>query len=183
MHLPKFIRAVFSPPKAEGVFRDSNGDTYAPSGFGVSGTTFGPDWSSRAVFESQRRRELEWRRQHFECTTHDAKTYSMDGIPIPAGVQTTPQFIGTSNPAIFIPLDARRPSVPYRLARTIVKRFTSRVFGVGHFPSLEVVGDPDTQDWHVGVIEAASLDMHMIRARDIGGACGTVAISWRCQPS
>lgn len=177
--LPKFIKAVFSAPKADSAFRDSAGNTYLPSSFGVADTTFGPGWSSRAVFMSQRRRELEWRRQFFEATTHDAKSYDMDGRLIAPGVQTTQPFVGGAIPSVYVPLDARRPSVPYRLATTIVKRFTSRIFGRDHFPTIEVVGDPDTQDWFAGVVDASSLRTRMIRARNMGGACGSVALSWR----
>ena len=76
-------------------------------------------------------------------------------------------------------MDQRRPCAPYRLNRTIVRRFSALVFGHKRFPAVKVPGDADAEDFCSALVEAQDLPTVMLRARNKGGGCGTAVISWR----
>lgn len=114
------------------------------------------------------------------CTQHDYKRVDFDGRLIQAGSN-----IGFTNPGLtsekvgwYAPLRSRRPSAPYRLGRAIVNAFTNFVFGEGRFPVVRVRGDDDSQDFLQTCSRIGQLPLRMLRARNIGGSCGTVGLSW-----
>lgn len=174
------VPTVFPPDQAQGSVRDAYGEIRTVSSFGPELTTLGPTFSAHAVYHSQRFRELEWRDRFYKCTQHDHKGFDFNGrVTKPGEWFGTQPFIGGSQPTFFVPLDQRRPMAPYRLGRIIVNRFTSLVFGHGRWPSLNVVGDPEAEDFVNALVEKMNLPRVMIRARNLGGSCGTVGISWR----
>jgi len=81
-------------------------------------------------------------------------------------------------PDWIVPLDLRRPPTNYLVGRVIVDRFTSLLFGNGSFPEVLVEGDPDTEDFLRTASVAASLPERMTHARNLGGAQGTVVLSY-----
>lgn len=167
------------PPRAEPVLRGNKGTIYAVSSFGVEGTTFGPDFQPGEHFDGDRYRELDFRHQFPRCTRHDGKVYDFQGRLIRSGSYATTQpFIGSSMAADYVSLDQRRPSNPYRLARLMVRSFTSLVFGEGRFPAL-VSDDPDTAEFAEALKKAAEAEVRFVQARNIGGGVGTVGVSWR----
>lgn len=158
--------------------------SFSSSSFGPRYTTFGPnEFRGTSVLSSPRYKELDRRQSYYDCTQHDGKGYDFDGriltLPGPGALVTSTQALISSQVAPFyVPLKARRPSAPYRLGRVITNAFTNMVFGNQRFPSLRVDGDSDTADFSQQLIKSTRLGSKMIRARNIGGAVGTVGLSW-----
>jgi hypothetical protein len=170
---------VVTPPPGERVLRGNAGSLYAPSSFGVDHTTFGPEFDPREHFDSDRYRELDFRQQYPRCTRHDGKMYDFQGRVTRSGPYSATQpFIGSSMPATYVPLDQRRPSSPYRLARLIVRSFTNLVFGEGRFPRV-TSDDPETEEFVEALRVAMLADVRFLQARNLGGGVGTVGVSWR----
>ncbi len=152
----------------------------APSSFGMDATTLGPDYGAHSIFGGGRRKELQFRASFFRCENHDWKTNDINGIQIPSGRQSMTQPMLSQNaqaPSYFVPMSSRRPNNPYRLARKIVGSFTGMLFSHGRWPQLRS-DDPETQDWAEAIVKACNLQGAMIRARNTGGACGVVGLSW-----
>lgn len=174
------MQSVFTPPTAAPVVRGSRGATYAPSSFGIDETTFGPGFRPKLFTESERAVFLRFCASYYTCTQHDWKVWDFDGRYQRGGLQVQGSpLIGASMPSHYVPLNQRRPSAPYRIAYTIVERFTSLIFGDQHFPEVECEGDPDTADFAAALCEAQDLPSVMVRARSLGGSRGTVGLSWR----
>jgi len=122
---------------------------------------------------------LDYRQSYYDCTQHNKKTYDFDGRVIePATAQGVTPVSSMREAPYYVPLRQRRPSNPVRLGKVIVDASTSLVFGENRFPQMKVEGDNKSQDWTQAVVKAGRLPLHMIRARNIGGGMGTVAISW-----
>lgn len=155
---------------------------YMGSSFGGSGQTWGPGsgfpGGARTFLSSERYAELDRKQAYFDCTQHDLKTYDFDGRMIPAGKGMWSQPLLTSDQVPwYVPLRARRPSHPYRLARVIVGAFTNMVFGAHRFPSFRSI-DPATQDFAQAIVLETRLASLAIKARNIGGSVGTVGWSY-----
>lgn len=149
-----------------------------PSSFGLDHTTMGPELGATRIWSSPRRSILEFRERFYRCTQHDHKTFDFNGRVIPAGGITGSQPLLTSlQSPVFVPLDQRRPSNPYRLARVVVQEFTGLVFGHDRWPVIRDV-DPETQDFADSLVKASHLRSVMLRARNLGGSVGTVGLSW-----
>lgn len=168
------------PLPVQSTVRGSNGAIYAVSSFGVDDTTFGPSFRPQSLVECDRHRMLDFRRAFYKCTQHDHKIYDMSGRMNrggPVGLQQP--LLSSQPPPFYVPLDNRRPNNPYRLARLIVQAFTNFIFGEGRFPKVRCVGDTDAEDFVDALITASDLPTAMIRARNMGGSCGSVGLSWR----
>lgn len=152
--------------------------TQTISSFGLDHTTTGPDFDANGLVNSPRVKELEFRSQYYTCRQHDWKTFDFNGRIVGAGRKNAVQpLIGGSMPSFFVSLDQRRPSAPYRIGRKIVASFTALLFGHGRFPNPRSA-DTDTQDFADALVEESALEVKMQRARNIGGSCGTVGLSW-----
>lgn len=147
------------------------------SSFGLDQTTLGPNFPAQQIVNSQRVRELTFRENYFTCRQHDWKVFDWNGaVRRPEGHMTQP-LIGEMLPDFYVPLNSRRPCSPYRLARSIVWAFTTLTFGYGRWPSFRS-DDTETQDFAKALVKATRLKTKMIRARNLGGASGTVGLSW-----
>ena len=134
---------------------------------------------ANSIVESDRTRELDRRQQYYDCSQHNYKRFDWDGRAIQTGPQMLSQPLLSSEQApYYVPLKARRPSSPYRLARVIVNAHTSLLFGEQRWPSIQVSNDPDTQDFANVLMKVAGMSAKFIQARNIGGSTGTVGISW-----
>lgn len=76
------------------------------------------------------------------------------------------------------PAQFRKPDAPYNLPRLVVQRFSDMLFGEAHHPTPRTPGDPETEDWLAGLVEATRLWAQMHAARDLGGSMGTVAFGF-----
>lgn len=157
--------------------RDGRGHISVVSSFGLSNTQLGPQFPALQIISSERSIELNYRSNFYLCRQHDWKTFDWNGtFKRPQKFPTQP-LVGNSTPDFYVPLNQRRPSTPYRLARTIVGAFTMLIFGHGRWPNL-MSDDPQTQDFAEALVKASKLKTKMIRARNLGGSCGTVGMSW-----
>jgi hypothetical protein len=149
------------------------------SSFGVSNSTNGP-FRARSFLDGERFRELDRRQSYYDCNQHSYKRFDFDGrlITTGGGISVTQPLLSAERAAYYVPLRSRRPSSPYRLPRVIVKSFTGMVFGEGRFPNFRVEGDSGAEDYVQALVKAMKLPIKMIRARDLGGAMGTVGLSW-----
>jgi hypothetical protein len=167
--MPQSFKA--GPAPNPGTFADGRGEVIADrsAGKGFRATLF---------VNSDRARELARREAFFTCTQHDFKQYDFDGRAVQPGRPYSQPLLNSEAAPFYVPLRMRRPSSPYRLGRIIVRSFTTMVFGEDHWPAFTCPADEDTQDFAEALIEATSLPVKMMQARDVGGSCGTVGLSW-----
>jgi len=171
--------------------KSSDGSIRAVSSFGPDMTSFGLDpshlgkagYDAEALYNSERAKELDFRSSFYRCTNHNWKPFNMDGGLIGPQERSAP-FEGAqpmmstmSGPTSYVPLSARRPHAPVRIARTIVRAFTGMLFGHNRWPGIRS-DDPDTQAFGEAVAKAANLRNRFVRARNLAGSCGTAALSW-----
>lgn len=128
--------------------------------------------------ETERFRRLDRLESYYRCTQHQYKQWTWDGTKAPAD-DTNPGADFDIMPGFYVPLKNRRPSIPYRLAKVIVDRFTGLLFGQGRWPTLRIDGDEVAEDFARTAIDAASMRTAMIQARTLGGATGSVGISYK----
>lgn len=179
------------PPGPYPVVRDARGTGYAASSFGTYppnpfGLSEGSDRiDPSSLYDSPRAYELAFRESYFKGTQHDQKASDWDGRVIAnnsnggGSIRTTAPFLGSAGALThqYIPLSSRRPSTPYRLAKKVVKAFTALLFGEGRWPQLNS-DDEDTQAFAQALVEESGLALTMIQARNFGGSCGSVGLSW-----
>ena len=153
-------------------------ETVVASSFGLNNTTLGPGFDALGLINSERVRDLQYREAFYTCKVHDWKMFDFNGRVItPSRASGVQPLISTAAPSFYVPLDQRRPATPYRLSRKIVNSFTAMLFGHGRWPQIRSE-DRETQDFAEALISAAKIGAKMIRARTIGGRCGTVGLSW-----
>lgn len=157
----------------------ANTNVQMGSSFGLDMTTLGPEFDANGLYNSERRRELLYRDSFFTATNHDYKLFDMNGRMLRPGKLSNQPLLSGAVPSTYVPLDQRRPSIPYRLARKIVSAFTGMVFGYGRFPQYRSE-DPITQDWAQAISDALSMEINFIRSRNLGGRTGVVGVSWAC---
>lgn len=148
------------------------------SSFGAEQTTFGNGFRGRTILDSERYRDLDRRQSYYDCTQHDHKRFDFDGRIVSTGQGATQPLLSGEKASWYVPLKMRRPASPYRLGKIVVDSFTNLLFGEQRFPAFRVDGDEDTQDFIQAIVKASSLPVKMIRARGLGGAMGTVGLSW-----
>jgi hypothetical protein len=124
------------------------------------------------IVKPERRRQLLKLTSYYRCTQHAHKPYMWDGAI--AGYEAPYYVFATEEP----PMAQRQPSQRLDLGKIIVDRLTSFVFGFEHFPAIKVEGDPLAQDFARELAKEAALPVRMIEARNLGGAAGSVALSW-----
>lgn len=137
-------------------------------------------WRGLSIIDSPRFRDLDRKQAYYDCTQHDYKRFDFDGRVLEAkgGMAYTQPLLSQQKASWYVPLRSRRPSSPYRLPKVIVNSFTKLLFGDDRFPTFRCLGDFATEDYAAALVEATNLPTKMIRARNLGGACGTSALSW-----
>ncbi len=125
-----------------------------------------------AYCDTSRFRDLDRLESYYRCAQDDHKKYDWDGAFLGYGAEAD------ISPGWFVPYKRRRPSSRYDLAKVIVNRLTSMLFGIDRFPELRVPGDPDAEDYAKALAETSRLPMRMAEARSLGGACGSVCLAW-----
>jgi hypothetical protein len=109
---------------------------------------------------------------HYRLTQDDDKLYNWDGYFRGFGP------MAAIKPGWYVPLSMRKPSTMLPLAKFIVGRLTAMTFGVDNEPTLTVEGDEDAETYVRALAECSKLFVRVIEARNLGGACGAVAISY-----
>ena len=109
---------------------------------------------------------------YYRSTQYDSYKYDWDG-----NIQG---YGGTADiePGWYVPLKRRKPSAKIHLAGSIVQRFTAMLFGRDRWPEVHVAGDQDAEDLAKELQRLSALPTKMIEARNLGGACGSVGLSF-----
>ncbi len=131
--------------------------------------------TATALLQGDRHEDLKRRRSYYLCTQHDEKRWDFEGRPI--SPRTMQPLMGQER-SWWVPQKMRRPSMTYRLGKIIVDSFTNLIFGENRFPTVRVEGDENTEDFLQTIARVGKLPLRMIQARTIGGASGTVGVSW-----
>lgn len=126
----------------------------------------------RNLAEDTRFFDLDRCEAYYRGRQDDAKLYDWDG-----------RIDGYANeasikPGWFVPHKMRRPCTRYDMAKLIVRRLTSMVFGQDHFPEIRIEGDADAEDYARALATESRLKVRMAEARDMGGATGTAVLSF-----
>jgi hypothetical protein len=145
------------------------------SSFGPENTTFGNGFRA-SLLNGDRYRELDRKQSYYDCTQYDTRLFDFDGRV--SSPRSTQPMLGAEKASWYVPLNARRPSAPYRFGKIIVDSFTNLLFGDQRFPAIRVDGDKDTEDFHQTVARVGRLPLKMIEARRLGGSMGAVGLSW-----
>lgn len=130
------------------------------------------DLRLQAMTQSARAAKLDHYESYFRATQYVHRQYDWDGRRQGYG------SVADISPGYYIPLAQRRPSCQIDLARQVVRRFSSLVFGHGRWPEINVDGDDDAQDYVRELAKQSRLQAKMVEARNLGGAEGTVALSF-----
>lgn len=144
--------------------------------FSSFGERSGQGLKPRSLLVGDRYFELDRLQLHYQGKQHDHKGFDFDGRV--SSPRSTVPTISSEKFHQFVPLAARRPSTRYHLAKVIVDSFTSLIFGENRFPLIRVEGSKKDEDFLQTCARVGRLPMHMIRARTLGGAMGTVGVSW-----
>jgi len=126
----------------------------------------------RELVNDQRTRDLLRRESYYRCSQHAHKQFDFYGrwIGMPGSHRMTADG--------YVPMCERRPAVTMDLAKVIVDRLTALIYGGDHYPAVKVDGDREAEDYATALCIAAKLPVVLAEARNIGGACGSVALSW-----
>jgi hypothetical protein len=109
---------------------------------------------------------------YYRCTQDDHKSYDWDGYFRGYGDKAAIE------PGWYVPLAQRRPAATYATARVIVSRLTSMLFGDGNNPEIQVAGDSEAEQYVRELAKGSKLMQRVIEARNLGGACGAVCLSY-----
>lgn len=82
------------------------------------------------------------------------------------------------SPGWFVPFTRRVPSIILHTAKFIVNELTSMMMGEDRSPDITVEGDSQAEDYVKALAKACSLNSRMTEARNKGGSCGSVALSF-----
>lgn len=156
-----FVDIIFGAPK-----QDSNSQETPPEGGNL------PQLPLRQIIDGERRLELLKLESYLRGTQNDHKRFDWDGRVMFGDDGLDVQVDS------YIPMKRRRPCVSLRLGKVIVKRLTTMLFGHDRFPTLNVEGDPDAQGYIRELSKVAKLKTKMVEARNKGGACGSVFLSY-----
>lgn len=133
---------------------------------------------------SSRQAQLDHLWKYYRCSNYNTRKYDWNGQEHHEKIEHESLAQGGVIPPGYYdagqdsPLNFRKPSAPYYLAKIIVDRFTSMLFSAKRHPRL-TSPDPATEDWLTGFAEATRLWSKLIQARRFGGAMGSVALSFK----
>lgn len=137
---------------------------------------------------SQRQLDLNRYLSYYATTQYDSRTVDWSGRKVLTPLEKETISRSTVLPMGFwdptgmydeMPLDLRMPRAPYHLTRVVVNRFTGLLFSAKMHPQARIAGEPELQSWVEGLISASRMWIKFAHARTLGGAMGSVAMSFR----
>lgn len=137
-----------------------------------SGVSDIPRIALTEITDGPRYAELDLYESHFRLTQDDNKLYDWNGYFRGYGP------MAAIKPGFYIPLSMRKPDAMMPLAKFITGRLTAMTLGVDSEPVVMVEGDEDAEAYTRALATASRLFVRGIEARNLGGACGSVAISY-----
>ena len=163
---------------------------YSPLGAYQSGMVNYDQQQARIRRMGLSERQLELNRYYsFYCTTqYDSRQVTWDGRKVLSPIERESIARSTVMPMGFydpggmyddMPLSMRMPTAPYHLCRVAVNRFTGLLFSAKMHPQVRAAGDPQLQTWVEGLVSAARFWIRWANARCLGGAMGSVGVSFR----
>lgn len=146
-----------------------------------------PIGTRRDAVLTERQLELSRRWAYYKATQYDVRAFDWDGRK--RGGQSENETIASRGyvPTGFtdvtktlddLPAKFRRPVAPYHLVRSVVRRFTSLLFGARTHPTVECLDDWDTGDYIQGLISATRFWARWAQARKYGGGQGSACVTF-----
>jgi len=145
-------------------------DTTQPPGTGTPMLPMG-GMPLKEVVDTPRFRKLDRSEAYYRGKQYDGMKYDWNGNYQSYGGEAD------IRPGWYVPLARRKPNVRMELPKTIVRRFTSFLFGRERFPEIKVEGDEDAEDYARELVNLSRLQSKMIEARNLGGSMGTACLS------
>jgi hypothetical protein len=105
-------------------------------------------------------------------TQDDHKQYDWDGYFTGYGIKAS------IKPGWYVPFSMRRPATTIHLAKEIVGRLTSMLLGSQNQPAIQIDGDEDAEAYVRAIAKASRLFQKFVEARNLGGSCGGVVVSY-----
>lgn len=138
----------------------------------LSGIAGVPSVALTDVTDGPRYGAIDVYHRHFLLTQDDGCLFDWDGYIRGYGPRTVVA------PGWYVPLAQRRPLVFLPLSQFIVGRLTAMTLGVDNEPTITVAGDEDAEALARALAKSCRLFAQAIEARDLGGACGSVVLSY-----
>jgi hypothetical protein len=126
----------------------------------------------RNLAEDDRFRRLDKLESYARGLQDRGKPYNWDGHILGYG------DAAPIKPGWYVAHAQRQPAARYDVAKLIVGRLTSMVFGQDRFPEIKIEGDPDAEDYARTLATEARLKVKMTEARNLGGSEGTACLSF-----
>lgn len=124
--------------------------------------------------------DLDRKEAHYRGTMYDRRPYDWYGRLTP--VNTSPIEVGAHAAVYFDkekpPVSMRRPNSKYAVGRIVPNRFASMLFGKRVFPYVHVDRSKETELYLNGLIKQAQMKLKMLYAAQLGGAMGSVLVTF-----
>ncbi len=140
--------------------------------------TFGSRFTRATLRSSPRYRTLARLESYGECTQHHHKLVDWEGNLRPPGPPTSVPPLGATPAPFWTSMSQRYPRASIPLGKLLVRTLSACLFGDERCPKLVFVGDDDATDYAGALADASDLWTKFFLARNWGGGCGTVGISW-----
>lgn len=146
-----------------------------------------PIGTRRDAMLTERQLELSRRWSYYKAAQYDVRSFDWDGRK--RGGQSENETIASRGyvPSGFtdatktlddLPAKFRRPVAPYHLVRSVVRRFTSLLFGARTHPTVDCLDDWDTGDYVQGLLTATMFWAKWGQARKYGGGQGSACVTF-----
>ena len=133
-----------------------------------------------------RQQELERLWQYYRAETYSGYSIDWDGKPhidkierpvVASSRMLPPGFFDAGGDTL--PLNLRKPTCPYYLARVVVKRFSGLLFSTKRRPNAKVLDNPEATEWLSRFLKTTQFWSRFLHARDLGGAVGSVGVGFK----
>lgn len=135
---------------------------------------------------SPRQQRLDKLMSFYDCEQYAARKVAWDGSQhVGQFERDTIALAGYVPPGFYvangqtIPIQFRRPTTPYHLARVIIDRFTSLVFSEDRHPRVMLQSDAQSDALVQAVVKEGKLWPTMTQVRMFGGATGTSVFGFK----
>ena len=130
--------------------------------------------------DDRRYKLLDKREAYYRGTAYDDRPYEWDGT-LRQGHRLFPeQFFNIQiKPESMPSVTKRRPPVQYNMARAIIDRFVSLLFGEHRFPTVKVSIDTPSQEYFNKLLKNIKAKAAFMEAATLGGMSGSVIVMFK----
>lgn len=137
---------------------------------------------SNAIYgETRRFKKIGRFESFYETTQYDHLKQDWWGMNADNLETVSPEIqvpFGFTQPALDMTnVRMKRPTAPYHLVKAVVDRFTGFLFSESRRPTVSVLGDQDTENFLLAVIDQCRFWAKLREARAKGGSCGSVLVT------